>query len=270
MSLAAGGTVAVFTKPNHPDAPRLLRELGAWLGARGLRMATEAEAGAAAGLAVILGGDGTMLHVAPRLARARTPVLAVHLGTLGFLTETALADLYSGLDAALAGRAVPQRRALLRARIERPGAPIFDALNEVVVSKGALARIIQADLTIDGVAVGDYRADGILVATPTGSTAYSLSAGGPVVHPGLEALLVTPICPHSLSQRPLVVSDHGEIAITLRPASEPAFLTIDGQQGVALKPGDRIVCTRSPLELTLLTAQPHSFFHSLRSKLHWG
>jgi len=275
MSLAAGAVVALYAKPGHPQAPTLLAELSGWLAQRGYRPLVDAaaEPGARApGLAIVLGGDGTMLHVAPRLAATETPVLAVHLGTLGFLTETDLADLYPTLETVLAGGGAVERRALLRARLLRRGEEkaCFDALNEVVVGKAELARVVHLDLDINGEHVGHYRADGVLVATPTGSTAYSFSAGGAVLHPSVAGLIVTPICPHALSQRPLVVPDHAEIALNLAASADAAYLTVDGQRGLPLQPGDRLVCRRSPLSLRLVTAQPASFYQSLRAKLGWG
>ncbi|HVB40759.1 MAG TPA: NAD(+)/NADH kinase [Terriglobales bacterium] len=311
MAIPAGAGIAIYANPHHEQAARVRGELSAWLRERGFRPLPEAplvrrqskparkrpapgsparSAGVAAGatqrkvasrhpgqetapaLAVVLGGDGTMLHVAPRLAAADVPVLAVHLGTLGFLTETARDDLYPSLETVLAGGGVRERRALVRAQIERGGACLasFDALNEIVVSKTGLARLVQIDVTIDGDRVGIYRADGVLVATSTGSTAYSFSAGGPVVHPSLEALLVTPICPHGLGQRPLLVRDRSQVILQVLAAAEPPMLTMDGQHGEPLQIGDRVCCTRSPLELTLVTASGPGFFQSLRAKLHWG
>lgn len=279
MAISAGAAVAIFTKPHHGQASRVRDELAAWLTQRGYRpMVDAADPQPPPALAVVLGGDGTMLHVAPAMARADVPVLAVHLGTLGFLTETARADLYSSLETILAGGGVRERRALLRARLERGGhiAASFDALNEVVIAKTGLARMLQLEVTVDEEHVALYRADGVLVATPTGSTAYSFSAGGPVVHPSLHALLITPICPHGLSQRPLVVREDARIAIAIRGAgaaslmSEAPMLTVDGQHGEPLAAGDRVVCTCSPLALTLLSANGPGFFSSLRAKLHWG
>jgi len=264
-----GATVALFAKPGHPDAPRLLEELGAWLSARGYRPAPGPEPAAA--LAVVLGGDGTILHVAARLAAARTPILAVHLGTLGFLTEVALADLYPSLERALAGEAASQNRALLRVRFEPKAGPAetFDALNEAVIAKRG-ARLIRLELGIDRERVGRCRADGVLVATATGSTAYSLSAGGPVLHPALDALVVTPICPHALNQRPIVVPGRCTVTLELAASEESACLTVDGHPAATLAPGDRVVCARSPLSLTLLSPRERSFYDSLRSKLGWG
>jgi len=277
MAISAGAGIAIYANPHHGQAARVREELCAWLRERRFQPLLESQLapsgpGPAPALAVVLGGDGTMLHVAPRLAAADVPVLAVHLGTLGFLTETAREDLYSSLETMIAGGGVRERRALVRAQLERGGERLasFDALNEVVVCKAGLARPVQLELTIDEEPVGVYRADGVLVATSTGSTAYSFSAGGPVVHPGLEALLITPICPHGLSQRPLVVRDRSQVVLQVRAAAEAPMLTIDGQHGERLQIGDRIRCTRSPLALTLVAARGPGYFQSLRAKLHWG
>jgi NAD+ kinase len=247
-------------------------ELSAWLTARGYQPLPNSDGHDRLALAVVLGGDGTMLHAARRLAPLDVPVLAVHLGTLGFLTETPTSGMYATLDTVFSGGGARERRLMLHARLEHGGklTAEFEALNEVVAGKSGLARLQPMDLEISGQPVGRYRADGILVATPTGSTAYSFSAGGPVIHPAVEALLVTPICPHALSQRPLVVPADSEVVITVAPGADAAQLTVDGQQGCDLIPGDRILCTRSPHSLTLLSAAPAGFYQSLRQKLGWG
>jgi len=272
MRIDPGAAIALYAKPGDPRAPALVAELSAWLTARGYRPLPDATDRDRLALAVVLGGDGTMLHAARRLAPRDVPVLAVHLGTLGFLTETALDRLYTVLETILGGGGVHERRLMLRVRLERNRQVLeeFDALNEAVAGKSGLARLQPMDLEIGGQPVGRYRADGILVATPTGSTAYSFSAGGPVVHPAVEALLVTPICPHALSQRPLVVPADAEIVITVAPGADAAQLTVDGQQGRDLVPGDRIICTRGPHTLTLALAAPATFYHSLHQKLGWG
>lgn len=276
MPIAPGSAVAIYTKPNHPEAARLAHELAAWLESRSyeawLPDGVESPLEGSPALAVVLGGDGTMLYVARRLAGSPTPVFAVHLGTLGFLTDTPREQLYPSLEAILATGGVQQHRSLLHVDLLRDGENVsgFEAVNEAVVGKGALARMIRVELRVDRALVGTYRADGLLVATPTGSTAYSFSAGGPVLDPSLAALVITPICPHALNQRPLVVPNHSEITVQLERGAEPTYLTLDGQQGVPLHPGDAIRCTRSQLGLTLVSAGERSFFRDLRTKLHWG
>jgi len=271
MVIPAGSGVAIYAKPGHPEAPRFLKELSAWLAARDYRPLPNASADAAPAFAVVLGGDGTMLHVAARLASAAVPILAVHLGTLGFLTEVPLSEMYATLEAALAGRAAAQKRALLEARLRQAGEleQSFWALNEVVVAKGELARMLRLDVDVDGELLARYRADGVLVATPTGSTAYNYSAGGAVMHPAVAALEITPICTHALGQRPLVVPAQAKIGIALAEDSPPGFLTVDGQAGRAFGSGDRLECSMSGLSLTLVTPEPARFFASLRAKLRW-
>ncbi len=277
-AIPVGSRIALYAKPGHPEAPRLAEELTGWLAARGFVPVADAAAEPPPALAVVLGGDGSVLHAARRLAAAGTPIFAVHLGTLGFLAETAAGDLYPSLEAILAGRGYRQRRALVRARVLRAAtapsaAPreiaVLDALNEVAVAKAAAARIVQVEVSVGGETVARYRADGVLVATPTGSTAYSFSAGGPVLHPALGALVITPVCPHALNQRALVVPDSAPIGLHLH-AAESACLTLDGQQVLSLQPGDQVLCALSPLALDLDTAAPPRFYAHLRAKLRWG
>ncbi|MGH9474695.1 MAG: NAD(+)/NADH kinase [Terriglobales bacterium] len=265
----AGARIAIYAKPGGARESALIRELEAWLRARGYEPVRDAAAQPAPALAVVLGGDGTLLHVARHLAAAATPVLAVHLGTLGFLTATALEDLYPSLETILAGGGVREHRTMLRVRLQRGGREIgvYDVLNEAVVGKAELARMVRFELAIDGQRLGSVRADGVLVATPTGSTAYNLSAGGAVAHPGVAALLLTPICPHACSQRPLLTPAGAEISITLGADATPALLTLDGQQGVPLEPGDRVLCTQGPHALQCASAAPLAFYERLRSKL---
>lgn len=269
--IAAGSLIAIYAKPGQPRLPELVQELEQWLRARGYRALRDAPASPPPALAIALGGDGTILHVAQRLAAAATPVLAVHLGSFGFLNETELEDLYSSLERVLAGGGRMQRRARLHVRLERADATVaeFEPLNEAVVGKSGLARLLTIDLAIDGQPVGISRADGLIVATPTGSTGYNLSAGGPVVHPGVEALLLTPICPNALRERPWILPAQATIALTLR-AGEPAHLTLDGQQGLPLAVGDRVVCTQSEHPLQVVSAAPVNAYERLRRKLGWG
>lgn len=280
MAIPPGETIAIFAKPGHTEAPQLILQITGWLHQRGYRAAvaesvtgqpaTLPAAGQAPRLAVVLGGDGTMLHAAPALAHGKVPVLAVHLGTLGFTTETARNDLFPALERALAGTALVEARLMLAVQVRRGGREVasFLALNEAVVGKGALARLVQVDVWLDHQKIGRYRADGVLVATPTGSTAYNLSAGGPVVHPALAALLITPICAHAVNSRSIAVP--ATAAVRLETAgAEPGHLTVDGQQGLELEPGDQVVCTQSVDRLHLMTLEPGGFFQSLHSKLGW-
>ncbi len=222
--------------------------------------------------AIVLGGDGTMLAAARALANDDVPILGVNLGSLGFLTEVALADLYPALEAVLRGEVRTDARALIACQLARKGKRIaaYDALNDAVVNKTHLARIADFDVLIDGSFVSNYKADGIIVSTPTGSTAYSLAAGGPIVVPDAAALIVTPVSPHALTNRPLVLRDTSEITIIVKSAEGTAFLSIDGQLGMPLEDGDRIVCRRSKSRVKLLRFGDHNYFDVLRGKLKWG
>jgi len=220
---------------------------------------------------VVLGGDGTLLSAARVTAAVDVPLLGVNLGSLGFLTEVPLTSLYPMLEAIAQGRAPVEQRSLMQCDLLR-GETILGSylvFNDAVVNKTALARLNNYELYIDKVFVSSFRADGMIVATPTGSTAYSLSAGGPVLMPTVKAFVITPVAPHSLTHRPLVVPDSVEIEILLRSDEEVAYLSLDGQPGLDLSDGDRVRCRRSEHDVHLFRTESN-FFHLLRSKLKWG
>ena len=222
-------------------------------------------------LVVVLGGDGTLLSAARVTAAIDVPLLGVNLGSLGFLTEVPLQSLYSMLDAIAQGRAAVERRSLMQCELLR-GDTVrgsYLVFNDAVVNKTTLARLNNYDLYVDKAFVSSYRADGMIVATPTGSTAYSLSAGGPVVMPTVKAFVITPVAPHSLTHRPLVVPDSVEIEILLRSEEEVAYLSLDGQPGLDLRDGDRVRCRRSEHHVSLFRTGS-DFFQALRTKLKWG
>jgi len=222
-------------------------------------------------LVVVLGGDGTLLSAARATAAIDVPLLGVNLGSLGFLTEVPLQSLYSMLDAIAQGRAAVEHRSLMQCELLR-GDTVrgsYLVFNDAVVNKTALARLNQYDLYVDKVFVSSYRADGMIVATPTGSTAYSLSAGGPVVMPTVKAFVITPVAPHALTHRPLVVPDSAAIEILLRSEQEVAYLSLDGQPGLDLRNGDCVRCRRSEHHVTLFRTGS-DFFQALRTKLKWG
>jgi NAD+ kinase len=223
-------------------------------------------------LVVSLGGDGTLIHASRLLKERPTPILGVNLGTLGFLTEVAAADLAHALDEALAGRLPVESRLKLSCRLLRDGQVVLEeeALNDVVLNRGALARISELELWMDGHYVTTYRSDGAVVSTPTGSTAYSLSAGGPIIHPAVEAMIVAPICPHSLSQRPLVVPASRFLEMILASDHGDVCLTLDGQLGRSLQRGDRVQIHRSEHRTVLLKISQLGYFDILRQKLRWG
>jgi len=222
-------------------------------------------------LVVVLGGDGTLLSAARATAAVDVPLLGVNLGSLGFLSEVAPHALYPMLDGIVQGRAPVEQRCLMEVQLVR-GAEIrgsYLVFNDAVVNKTTLARLNTYDLYVDQVYVSSYRADGMIIATPTGSTAYSLSAGGPVLMPTVGAFVITPVAPHSLTHRPLVVPDTAEIEILLRSEEEVAYLSLDGQPGLDLSDGDRVRCRRSEHRVTLFRSGS-DFFQALRTKLKWG
>lgn len=279
--------VGVVAKLSSAEALAAAAELAEWLARRGLAVVAEprtaeavaALAGhgahlpeAACDLVVVLGGDGTLLSVARTMGDG-APILGVNLGRLGFLTEIGRAELYPALVEVLAGRFEIEERQLADVAVARGSGEgeRFRALNDAVIAKSAVARIIEMDLSVDGAFVARYRADGLIVSTPTGSTAYNLSAGGPILEPRLPVTVIAPICPHTLSLRPIVVPDGAQIEVRLDPAQrEPVYLTVDGQEGTDLGAGDRVLYRRAGAAARLVRIAGRSFFETLRGKLHWG
>ena len=224
-------------------------------------------------LLLTLGGDGTLLNGARAVAPFGVPVLGVNLGNLGFLTSVAPRELESAWEQLMAGETVLDRRMVLDTRAERADGSSresFLALNDAVLHKGGFARVIRLAVHADNEEVGTYRADGIILSTPTGSTAYSLSAGGPIVFPSLDCIIATPICPHTLAVRPLILPADATVTVEVLSPSEELVLTIDGQEGAALSPGDRLVVSRAPVSLGLVRLPGQTFFSTLRRKLRWG
>jgi NAD+ kinase len=280
--------VAIVCKPQKEELARLLPELIAWLRQHGYEPLLDREGGKytasapvvdlrempswAPELVIVLGGDGTLLTAARTFAATGTPILGVNLGYLGFLTEVRLADLYSTLESWCEGCHGLDERSMLRAELWREGEQrsCFDALNEVVVSKADIARMGEFAVELDGRSVARFRADGVIVSTPTGSTAYTLAANGPILTPDVDAMVVTPICPHLLTLRPIVV--RGDASLTVRVEGSPslALLTVDGQQAVELERGDEVRCRRSSHAVKLVRLSESGFFEALRSKLSWG
>ncbi len=224
-----------------------------------------------ADLCLVLGGDGTLLAAARRMGMGGTPLLGINLGSLGFLTAHPATSARTMVDAYFEGSLHREVRSLIRVELHRDGALLMaqDVLNDAVIGKGALARIMDLDLRVDGEDAGDLKADGLIVSTPTGSTAYALSAGGPILHPAIDAWVVAPICPHSLTLRPMVVPSAAGVTVVIGHA-EDGYLTLDGQTGRALQAGDRIELRRSAATVTLLQNPALPFFALLREKLHWG
>jgi NAD+ kinase len=283
--------VGILARPDLVRAGPTLRELVAWLGARGIEACLEErtalladgsgpftrrpgpEVAATADALLVLGGDGTLLAASRLLGDRAVPVLAVNFGSLGFLTEVTLPELFPAMEMLLSGAYRTEERRLLRATVRRQGEATLagDVLNDVVVAKASLARIIELDVTVDGLFVSAFRADGLIVSSPTGSTAYNLAAGGPIVQPALPCVVLTPICPHMLSNRPLVVGDEAVIEVRLRAAREcDVQVTLDGQPGPALSVDDVVTVTRSPRVLRLVKAPGRDYYEVLRTKLKWG
>jgi NAD+ kinase len=281
---------AIISKPQKAELGTILPELRAWILARGWQYVLDVESAAyfpegeetgvarekmadhKPGLVVVLGGDGTLLAAARAFAHTDTPLLSVNLGSLGFLTEVPLAELYTTLQAWCEGTAQIETRSLMRAELVCAAGHTrkWDALNDVVVAKGTIARMADFSVSIDKQPVAVFRADGVILSTPTGSTAYNLSAGGPIVMPAVNAMLVTPICPHLLTIRPIVVP--GDSTISLRVVGVPneTFLTVDGQEAVPMHVGDEVHCFRSEYSVRLLRLKTNGLFNVLRSKLKWG
>jgi NAD+ kinase len=285
-------TIGIVAHPQLEEAAPVLRELVSWLSQRGLSVwvgrRTAALAGGLSGTAcavadrrevaahadalLVLGGDGTLLRTCHLLEGRPVPIVGVNFGSLGFLTEITLEELYPTLEALLRGGYDAEERSMLRAVIRRPGQPDTEAhaLNDVVVTKAAVvSRVIELEVTVDDRFVSSFRADGLIVSTPTGSTAYNLAAGGPILHPSLRAMALTPICPHMLANRPLVIGDEAAVSVSLSTGDVEVHVTLDGQEGFPLTPQDQVVITRSPRTLHLVRA-PRDYFEVLRTKLKWG
>jgi NAD+ kinase len=223
-------------------------------------------------LLIVLGGDGTLLAAARSLGGHDVPILAVNLGGLGFLSSVTLDELYPVLEMIVAGEHRTSERMMLDAEIIHSNKPAErqTALNDAVANKAALARMLDFDVHVDHHHVGRYRADGLIVATPTGSTAYSLAAGGPIIHPDLDAFVITPICPHMLTNRPLVVPDTAHVGLDFSASGEPVYLTLDGQLGFQLQPQDRVVITKAATKVQVVSPPRKTYYEILRSKLRWG
>ncbi|HEX8558977.1 MAG TPA: NAD(+)/NADH kinase [Pyrinomonadaceae bacterium] len=285
--------IGVLVKPNQPEALKTICRLVDWCSGRDIKVAggprlqrerIEAETGCVveslghdelvkgADLIVVLGGDGTMIGAARMVGEAETPVLGVNFGTLGYLADFTVEDMLPALEAVLAGDYTIDRRLMLAATVERGGERLMHdrVLNDVVISKSALARIIEIETLIDKKFVNCFRADGLIISTPTGSTAYNLSAGGPVIYPSMSAVVITPICPHTLSNRPLVVPDDAEFELVLKTPREEVALTLDGQVGMPLEYEDRVTVRKSRTGFNLIQADTRNYFDVLRNKLKWG
>jgi NAD+ kinase len=280
--------VGIAVKHDAPQAPAVLTRLVSWLIQRGLWVALEKEAvglvpgcpaaavrkedlPAQVDVVIVLGGDGTLLSMARAVGDLGVPILGVNLGGLGFLTATTLEEMFSAVAALLAGELEVEERMMLAARVRRRGEAVFEhvALNDVVILKSAMSRIINLAVSVEGRYATAYRADGLIISTPTGSTAYSLSAGGPIVFPGMDAIVITPVCSHTLTNRPIVLPGTHRLEVTLQTAQQ-VMVTLDGQVGIDLEESDTVEVWQASARIRLVRVPQKDFFSVLRTKLKWG
>lgn len=278
--------VGVYMKPGQLQAAETVQGLVEWLCERGIEVRGDQEAARITGepgiardelakqidLAVALGGDGTLLSVARAVGTRQIPILGINLGTLGFLTEVSVDEMFPALERVLDGRSQAEERMRLEVVVQRDKNEVgrYQALNDAVVTKTALSRMVNLEVRVDDVPVTTYHADGLIVSTPTGSTAYSLSAGGPLLLPGSGVVVVTPICPHALTQRPFVFSQSAAIDIRVDTRGGQVALTVDGQEGMDLRDGDRVSTRPSPHPVLLFPSPFRSHYEVLRARLRWG
>jgi len=281
-------TIAVISKPQKPDLAPVLTELVLWMRARGIEPMLDPVSGNYVQsphvvprhemaehnpeLAIVLGGDGTLLAAARVFAKSKVPILSVNLGSLGFLTEVRLSELFSNLEGWTCGACHIESRAMLHVDIIRNGQLFrcYEALNDIVVSKGAIARMGEFRVLLGEQLAISFRADGVIVSTPTGSTAYNLAANGPIMAPDVDAMIVTPICPHLLTIRPMVVRGDAQINLSVTGVPDQTYLTVDGQEAIEVLVGDNLRCIRSDHTVQLVRLRTDGFFDVLRQKLKWG
>ncbi len=279
--------VGVFAKRNQPEAVEIARQVTSWLQERGIEVfhdkALAEDLGTVQGypggsipamvnLIIVLGGDGTLISVARKVGDLRTPILGVNLGSLGFLTEITLQEIFPVLEQVVRGDFTVSSRMMLDAVVRRNSQEVgrYRVLNDVVINKGALARIIDMEASVDDVYLTTFKADGLIISTPTGSTGYNLAAGGPIIYPDLDCLVMAPICPHMLTNRPIIVSDKAIIRVEVKFLDQDVVFTADGQVGMPLQGGD-VVEVRRSRSCTLLVKSPtKDYFQVLRTKLRWG
>ena len=280
--------IGIVTKTSSPHADEVMGKLVPWLTGRGVNVRMQEDyRGLADGdsiavprdhvpegvdMVLVLGGDGTLLSVARLLEGTDQPILGINLGSLGFLTELGLDELFGSLERVLEGEYTIETRVRLEASHHREGEQIghYQVLNDVVINKGALARIIDLEAYVDDQKVTNYQADGLIISTPTGSTAYSLAAGGPIIEPTLDVIVISPICPHTLTNRPLVIPGGSRVELCLRSDSGAVFLTLDGQEGKRLNQGDCVRVRASDKKVHLMRTGARNFYDVLSTKLHWG
>ena len=264
--------VVIVTKPRQAEVAHVAGELIQWFKRKNITASLEPGSAPEADLAVVVGGDGTLLAAARLLGDRQIPIVAINHGGLGFLTEVTRDEMYPALDRVLAGQFVIQQRMMMDLHVCRAEKRVADyrALNDVVINKGTLSRMIELEARVDGQYVSRFRADGLIVATPTGSTAYNLAAGGPIIFPTMSAMIMTPICSHTLTNRPIVLDESVKIEIMLRSEQEDVYTTVDGQLGLKLAMGDRLVIEKSGAAVKLVAPPGKNYFDVLRGKLKWG
>lgn len=280
-------TIGIIAK-NIPKAQKAAKQLALWLAARGKKALIDSETAAVlhmpgqegaaiakqAEMIIVLGGDGTLLSAARLVADAHAdvPIFGVNLGSLGFMAELSLDEMYDNLSKAMAGKLETEERMLLTASVIRNNkrAARYQVLNDVVINKGALARMMELKVSVNDGHLTTLRSDGLIVATPTGSTAYSLSAGGPIIHPTIHCFVLTPICPHTLSNRPIALPDTVTVTVCLLSQSEDVLLTLDGQIGFPLRPDDSVEIKKSRFKIRVIKHPAKSYYDILREKLRWG
>jgi NAD+ kinase len=279
--------IGILVKPKFPEIKSTLHDVVSWLRSRNIEVILDTTSAILLGeqggypnaqlanksdVLLVLGGDGTMLNAARLAGERGIPILGVNMGGLGFLTEVRLENLYPSFERVFANDFVLDERLMLRTRIHRHGKTVAEGivLNDVVISKGTLARMIELKIAIQGRFVTNLRGDGLIASSPTGSTAYSLSAGGPIIDPAVQSLILTPICPHTLTHRPLIVPGNTEIEVTLTSKDDGAMATLDGQVGVAITQDDTIVIQTSEHRTRLIRFPESNYYDVLREKLKWG
>jgi NAD+ kinase len=279
---------SIISKEGKPELGRVAREVAEWLLSHGYSVTADRAAlefcpqcepaereqvvAKRPDFVVVLGGDGTLLSAARSVAPAGIPILGINLGSLGFLTEVRQDEIAQALAEVDSGRCETSLRSMLHCQVERQGrtAAHYDAFNDIVMNQRAVARITEFEVRVNGGFVSKYQADGLIVATPTGSTAYSLAAGGPILAPDVPGFLITPVASHALTNRPLVVQDTAHIEVRLSVTREQAYLTVDGQIGLPLEEGDVVLCRKSAMNVKLFKFPDRTFFQVLRAKLKWG
>lgn len=291
MTTSSIKRIGVVLKPHQPDALKTMCELASWLAKRDLtlvggpeieRAAIAKQTGCAVAeveaerlaanvdLVLVLGGDGTMIATSRMIGDTEVPVLGINYGGLGYLAEFRIEELYTALESLLSGNYRLDKRVMLSVELPGEAQAVHRVLNDVVINKSALARIIEIEAYLNEQFVNSFRADGLIVSTPTGSTAYNLSAGGPVIFPSMNAIVITPICPFTLSNRPIVVPDDATIELCLKTDKEDVALTLDGQVGLPLKVNDRVVIRKSKTTFNIVQPMNRNYFDVLRDKLRWG